>query len=180
VWQQWYTQFETGVEVVAIAEDNQPREAILRWVNEAKATYRVLHDRNNVLYEQFRPDVTSTLILDEKGRLARPWKYADLLEPEFHNELDKWAKTGVLPPPWLEQELNEISSESSMEQKEAFARIRLATVLADRGKRAEAIELLRTALELDPDNYVLQNQLGALERPSDYYEGDMPAINFES
>ena len=177
MWQEWYEQRQTDIELVAIAEDSQPPAAILRWVDVAKAAYPVLHDREIVLYEQFRPGVTSTLVLDEQGRLARRWKHADLLDAEFRIQLNTWAKTGVIPPAWLEPGPQAPSVAGSPAQQEAFAHLRQTTALADRGEKPKAIQQLHRALELDPDNYVIQHQLGALERPRDYYEGDMPAIN---
>ena len=178
MWQEWYGQFGDYIDLAAIAVDNQPGAAILPWVDRARATYTVLHDRDNSLYQRFRHPVTSTLLLDEKGRLVRPWKYADPLDSAFRRELSQWAKTGAIPGPWLEEDIANAAAVTQAGQNEVYQLLREATALADRGEHGAASAHLEQALTLDPGNYVLQKQLGVLQRPDDYYKGDMPAINF--
>lgn len=162
---------------VAIAEDNQPVDKVIYWVEQANATFLVLHDQQNELYEIYKPNVTSTLVVDEDGKLVRPWIYANINEETFADELTHWVQTSQLPPSWLEMEAKSLPPPQTGSQKEAYARLRLATILIGHGKAVEALNELKKAHKLDPQNYVIEHQLRVLEKPDDYYKGEMPAIN---
>ena len=142
MWQKWWTEHKDKVSFVAIAEDNQSSDAIIPWVKKADATFTVLHDQENVLYERYNPNVTSTMVVNEEGRLVRPWRWADIMEPAFAKDITRWALSGSTPDGWLEMEALVLPDETP-ELQEAFARLRLATGLLERGKKPEGIAELK-------------------------------------
>ncbi len=44
---------------------------------------------------------------------------------------------------------------------------------ARRGEREQAIELLKRAFPLEPDNLIIRKQLWAIEHPEKFYDGDV-------
>ena len=56
---------------------------------------------------------------------------------------------------------------------EALALFRHAGEAYRNGDRETAIELLRQAFPLQPDNYIIRKQLWAIENPDKFYEGDI-------
>lgn len=53
----------------------------------------------------------------------------------------------------------------------ALIHFRLSSLLLDQGRRAEAVEHLRRAARLEPDNYVIRKQAWAVETPDAFYSG---------
>ncbi len=61
-----------------------------------------------------------------------------------------------------------------MNPRSARALMGLATIYFDRSEREKALEALKKAWALDPENWIIRKQIWAVEHPDQFY----PAINF--
>jgi hypothetical protein len=56
---------------------------------------------------------------------------------------------------------------------EALGLFRDAGAAVRRGERDQAVDLLKQAYPLEPDNFIIRKQLWAIEHPEKFYEGDV-------
>ena len=164
--------------MVGIALDIQGSDQVKPWVNEACVTFRVLLDQFNVIRALYDPNVPCCILVDEESRLVRPnFSWIDLEVSEFRDELHTWIMSNTLPETWIEIDRHPRPYAWTAEQKKSDDCFRQAVGFINQGQRTKAVDTLRNALSLDPENYTIGHQLRVLEHPEDYYEGDMPAIN---
>ena len=79
--------------------------------------------------------------------------------------VENWLASGPASPPGDEAELEW--------SEEALRLFRLAGAAVRRGDRATAVELLKKAVPLEPDNYIIRKQLWAIENPDRFYAGEI-------
>ena len=109
-------------------------------------------------------------IVDETGRLVRPVMGVNIGDDDFREQLESWARTGQIPRAWREAEGVQ-ERELTPEEREADARFQLALVLLERDDKDEALEQLRAAVKLDPENWLIRKQMWAVETPEAFYDG---------
>ncbi len=91
----------------------------------------------------------------------------DIRRPDTADLIERWLRGPVVSP--ADDDIAELSPRAVGLFREAGRALR-------RGDRASAIESLREAARLDPDNYIIRKQLWAVENPDRFYEG---AIDFD-
>ncbi len=76
---------------------------------------------------------------------------------------------------WLSAEDVAISEGESDHEwsAEALGLFRDAGAAVRRGERDQAVDLLKQAYPLEPDNFIIRKQLWAIEHPEKFYEGDV-------
>ena len=143
------------------------------WVEKAKAGYPVLLDQKNVVGKRYHVKyVPVGIIVDEAGRLVKAISSVNIDHETFRRELEGWATSGIVPPPWSEDG-DQIAApdQRTPDEEEGDARFQLAIVLLEQGKKEEAIAELKRAFRLDPKNWIIRKQLWAIEHPEAFYSG---------
>ena len=159
--------------MVVVASDAQGASVARPWVEQAGGTYPALLDQHNTIGKLFGVKyVPIGILVDEQGRLVRPVASVNIGQEAFREQLTHWAQTGEIPGAWREMEAEGPDSLTAEEQ-EADARFQLAVVLLESGKKSEAIDELKRAFRLDPQNWLIRKQLWAIEHPEAYYDGDV-------
>ena len=157
---------------MVIAQDIQGAEVARPWVEGAGGTYRALLDQHNAIGKAYGLKyVPVAILLDAEGRLVRPVGSVDIGRAEFRGELEAWAASGQVPRAWIEAEEPTLAVALEPDEAEADARFQLALVLLQRGKTEEALEQLRQAVRLDPQNWLIRKQMWAIESPEAFYQG---------
>lgn len=173
-WQQFNEQYGEQVEVVVIAQDAQGAEVAKPWVEKAGGTFRALLDQYNVIGKAYNLKfVPVGIFVDEDGRLVRAVGSVHIGDDDLHASLTEWATSGAIPKAWADANKDVKPHPLTADEKEADARFQLAIVLLERGKRSEAIDELKRAFALDPQNWLIRKQLWAIETPEAFYDGDV-------
>jgi hypothetical protein len=168
---------DQGIEIVTVAMDLQGASVVRPFVEQAGAQYPTLVDRFNMLGGRFGFKlVPITLLFDEQGRLVRGPTVTDVGKEKDLALIEDWFRNGptsqvaragpaagVVPTAGRAGFINE----------EAELRFRLAVVLLAQGEKDEAIEHLRRAFALDPENWLIRKQMWAVEHPEKFYDGDV-------
>ncbi len=89
----------------------------------------------------------------------------DIRREETRELVERWLDSDAKPLP---AEIDELDWSD-----EALRLFREAGACVRRGERAGAIELLKRAFPLEPDNLIIRKQLWAIEHPEKFYEGDV-------
>lgn len=160
--------------MVVIAQDAQGAEVAKPWIEKAGGTYRALLDQHNVIGKAYNLKyVPVGILLDEDGKLVRAVGSVDINKDDFRAELTEWVTTGVIPATWIEADNQSQPRALTADEKEADARFQLAIVLLENGKKDVAIEELKRAFKLDPQNWLIRKQLWAIETPEAFYDGNV-------
>ena len=157
---------------MVIAQDVQGAEVARPGVEQAGGTYRALLDQENVVGKLYALKyVPVGILIDESGRLVRAVGSVNIGDETFHSELTDWVLHDKVSESWTKQ--GPTLRELTAEEAEADARFQLAMVLLKNKKRDQAIEELKAAMVLDPENWLIRKQLWAIETPDAFYEGDV-------
>ena len=144
------------------------------WVEKAGGTYRVLLDQNNQIGKSYGVKfVPIGILVDENGALARAVGSVNIDEEQFHEQLSRWTITDEIPQEWLLADRSDSPPPLTADEQEAVARFQLAAVMLQRDRKDEALEELRRAFRLDPENWFIRKQMWALETPEAFYSGDV-------
>jgi peroxiredoxin len=185
----WQTLFARlagrGFMVVSVAEDSGGPETTRQWIEEAKAEYWNLIDREHRVAELYgMVNVPQAVWIDEAGRIARPpetagwtdhFRRMDLktrtLAPEdqaarlaardaYLAAVEDWVLTGrhALDPKEAGRKLPAVSPEIAL----ANAHFRLGVWLSRQGKAAEGARHLSEASRLHPDSWTIWRQAAEL------------------
>ena len=113
------------------------------------------------------------ILLDENGLLARPVSVVDIADEAFRTELEQWIISGECPPAWHDD--SELRGPTSLTTKEQQAddHFQKAVNLLENSERDSALEELRHAVKLDPENWLLRKQEWAIDTPDAFYDGDV-------
>lgn len=145
--------------------DVQGAEQARPWVLEAKATYPALVDTQGQLGRRFNFNyVPLTILINEEGHLVRGPKPTDIGEETHRQEMVRWLDQGGIEPTSNQEEVG-------FSDREAELRFRAAAAALTQGDSNTALALLRKAVQLDPDNWLIRKQMWALEDPDRFYSG---------
>ncbi|MBT3346458.1 MAG: tetratricopeptide repeat protein [Gemmatimonadetes bacterium] len=157
--------------MISIASDVQGSTASTPWLDEAKVTFTRLTDQTNEVGKAFALKyVPVGVLLDAQGRLVRPVGLVNIDNEDFRSELESWVTSGEIPAAWTELDAG-ATPVMTPDEREADARLQLALVLLERGKREEAIQQLQQAVVCDPENWLIRKQMWAIQMPSAFYDG---------
>ena len=160
--------------MVSIAQDAQGEEYVTPWLEKAGVTFPTLIDRRNVIGKAFGLKyVPVGILLDDNGRLVRPVSVVDIGDEAFRSELEQWISSGRCPPAW--EDNSESSAPTSLSAREHEADDHLQKAVNHLENRAcnSALEELRKAVALDPENWLLRKQEWAIDSPESFYEGEV-------
>ena len=140
------------------------------WVEKAQAEYTVLVDKYDYLGEQFDFNyVPLTILFDEEGRMVQGARPANIHNENQVSALEEWIKNGENS--FLAASAMRSSGFASPEARKLFWQG--VALLDEDGRDEEALPVLKKALELDPDNWLIRKQIWAVEHPEKFYEGDI-------
>lgn len=157
---------------MVIAQDVQGADAARPWVEKAGGTYRALLDQHNLMGRAYNLKyVPVGIIVDEEGRLVRAVSNVNIDDDAFRQQLQEWVQTGAIPAAWIEADVHEVPRALTPAEEEADRRFQLAIGLLQQDREQEAVEELRQAFRLDPENWLIRKQLWAIETPGAFYQG---------
>jgi hypothetical protein len=187
VWQQLYSEIKnTGLMIVAIAEESRGAEHARQWIEAAKAEYWCLIDTDHRVADLYgMVNVPQSVWIDEQGRMVRPpettgstdhFRRMDLktrtMAPEdqaarnaarvaYLDAVKAWATTGAhtLPADVARKRL----PRNTPEIAQAHAHFRLGVWLRAHGRTAEADRHLAEASRLHPESWNMWRQAADLE-----------------
>ncbi len=151
-----------GINVVSIAFDAQGVDHPLRYLTGAHATFEMLIDASCVLSRRWGLKRVGVLaLLDENGVVMHVHsgpKEADLAKAE---ELLSGKPLMPVPP------------EPKVDTRDVRVEllVQACTNLLTRKKVQEAVESLRKALSIDPENRIIDRQVLVLQNPEKFYKG---------
>jgi tetratricopeptide (TPR) repeat protein len=151
--------------MLAVAQDAQGEERV-RPVAEARGvTFPVLVDRASTLGRALAFRVVPTgFLVDGEGTIRyRQTNDFDVGDPRVRWNLERFLAGDSTEEPEDEERM-------TPEALELFAR---GVELYEEGLPDEALPIWRSALALDPDNFVIRSQIWVLEHPDRFY----PAVD---
>ena len=158
---------------MVIAQDAQGAEVARPWVEQAGGTFRALIDQENRVGKAYGLKyVPVGILLDEAGNLVKAVSTVNIDNENFRSELERWVGGGQIPAEWSGIGPPALKHLTAKEE-EADARFQLGVILLKQEKKEEAIDQLRAAMVLDPENWLIRKQLWAIESPDAFYAGDV-------
>lgn len=155
---------------MVIAQDAQGAELARPWVEKAGGTYRALLDQYNFIGKAYNLKyVPVGIAVDAQGKLVMPVSGVQIQSPEFLAEMEEWAETGEVPKRWSGLVGGGRPKPMSPAEREADARFQLAIALLEQDKKEEALVMLKEAVRLDPQNWLIRKQLWAIDSPEAFY-----------
>lgn len=147
--------------MIAVAQDVQGEERVRPIVEAGDIRFPVLVDRASELGRAlgFRI-VPSGFFVDETGTIRyRHTDDFDVADPRVRWNLDRF----------LAGEATEAPAEDGRMDPSALRRFAEGVAAFTAGRRDEALQIWRQALELDPDNFVIRSQIWAAEHPEHFW-----------
>ena len=178
-WQEFYSKHKNdGFELVTVAMDIQGPDVVRPWIEKANAEYTALVDVENKFGSYFSYNfVPLTMLFDESGKLVRGPQSANVANPKLIEELEDWFENGensVVARNAMEINADiERNAGNGFASKKAEELFHDAVSLLGNNEKENALGQLHSALEFDPDNYLIRKQIWALENPEKFYEGDI-------
>ncbi len=158
---------DDGFAFLSVAVDVQGADAPRPYAEPTLGTFPTVIDAENVLGDAFGfKAIPNGILISADGRLdsAIAGRF-EVRRGDTRELVERWLDTDAADFPEDEQE-HEWSEEALRLFREAGAAVR-------RGERDGAIELLKQAFPLEPDNFIIRKQLWAIEHPEKFYEGDV-------
>lgn len=165
-----FSQKHRGVNVVSIAFDAQGVDYPLRYLTQARSTYEMLIDACCVLSRRWGVKRTGLmLLLDENGVLM------GRLEDPREEDLSRMEELLSRKP------FDPVPPESRVDSRDVRVELLVqgCTNFLSRKKVQEAVESLRKALSLDPDNVIIARQVLVLQHPEKFYAGPIDRVWIE-
>jgi len=171
VWQQRYQALkERGVEVLSVALDAQGPDKARPYTENSEARFTTVVDEENLLGQLYGFNVVPNgFLIDEGGtvRFARRGGF-DIRRDEIAEVLERW-----IDGPSLDESLDAAKTELGAEHSEAIDLFRAGLVLYREGEVGKAVAEWRSAIELEPGNYIIRKQIWAVQNPDRFYTGDV-------
>ena len=168
VWQQFVEeQASDDFAFVSVAMDSQGADLPRRYAEATLGTFPTLVDADNLLGSKFGfKAIPNGVLISADGRVdALVAGRFEIRQTETRDLVEKWLGASDLSLP-EDQDNLEWSAEALKLFREAGAAVR-------RGARETAVELLKRAFPLEPDNFIIRKQLWAIEHPDMFYAGDV-------
>lgn len=141
------------------------------WLRQAGVRFPATVDGSGVLAARFGLKVVPVaLFVDADRRLLEPPAPLDIRKPETRHAVEGWLG-GERDRPGLAVDRD--GGEGGAEQLRAAALLRLAALQVQDDERQAALDSLRQARALDPDNWLIRKQVWALQDPERFYDGDV-------
>lgn len=147
--------------------DGQGPEAPSRFAAAVDGAFPTLLDADNVLGQTFGfKAIPNGLLVSPEGKIDGivAGKF-DIRRAESKELVETWLSGSQIPLLKPPDDLNW--------SEDALQLFREASAAVRRGDRREAINLLKKAYPLEPDNYIIRKQLWAIENPDRFYAGDI-------
>lgn len=153
--QKFYDERRSSLELVSVAFDVTGMAAPMRCLKSAGADHVMLIDATCTLTRRWSiRRVPFLFLLDENRVVLQAGEAVD--ESGLAEALNaKWEKTALALP--------ELPAEESRRLYEVEIQLQACTNFLGRKRAADAVEALRKALTLDPENEIVREQLRALE-----------------
>ncbi len=174
-WQQFYeTHRDQGFEIVSVAMEHTGREAARPYVERAQTTFPTVVDEQGVTPQVFGfKAVPNGVLIDADGTIRwtkfggfsidRPEDVAAV--EDFLSGRDIQSPVGQEPPYQLERAERELVA----------TKLRLGQLLHSQGRRDEAVQEWREALQRDPASLVIRKQIWAALYPNKFH----PTIDWD-
>jgi hypothetical protein len=163
VWQRTEEEYYGVFRVVAVAQDVQGETRVRPVVEERDVSIPVLVDRASDLARTlgFRI-VPSGFFVDAEGTVRyRHVEDFDIADPRVRWNLERFLAGEPTEQPDEEGRMDPAALERFAEGVEHYGAARTD----------EALAVWRSALELDPDNFVIRSQIWAAEHPEHFWPG---------
>lgn len=171
VWQQRHQEFkERGVEVLTVALDAQGPNKARPYTEKARARFTTVVDEENLLGQLYGFNaVPNGFLIDEGGtvRHARRGGF-DIRRNESADLLDRWING-----PSLDESVGAAQMKLGAEHSEAIDLFCKGLALYRAGEVGKAVAEWRSAIELEPGNYIIRKQVWAIQNPDRFYSGDV-------
>jgi hypothetical protein len=127
------------------------------------ASFPTVVDADNLLGQAFGfKAIPNGILVSPEGKVdAMIAGRFEIRQPETRDLVQRWLATDEVPLAEDSQDL--------VWSDEALRLFRQAGAAVRRGDREEAINLLKLAYPLEPDNYIIRKQLWAIEHPERFY-----------
>ena len=147
--------------------DAQGSDAPRPYAEPTLETFPTVIDAENLLGDAFGfKAIPNGVLISADGRLDGTIAGSfEIRRDETRELVGRWLSADGVSIPEGESD-HEWSAEALALFREAGAAVR-------RGERDRAIELLKQAYPLEPDNFIIRKQLWAIEHPEKFYEGDV-------
>jgi hypothetical protein len=147
--------------MLAVAQDVRGEETVRPIVEERGVTFPVLLDRASVLAARLGFQVVpSGFFVEPDGTVTyRHVDDFDIGDPRVRRNLDAFLGGGGVEAPGPGNATDPRALELFADGAGAYAA----------GDEAAAVALWRTALEHDPDNFLIRSQIWAVEHPEHFY-----------
>lgn len=187
MWQALYEELrDTGLMVVAVAEDSRSDERVRSWIEKAKATYWTLIDVDHRVSDLYgMVNVPQAVWIDERGRIVRPaetagstdhfrrmdrktlqydpteFAHRQAAHDTYMNAVRAWVRTGAhaLDAAEVARKQPKITPDIAAAQ----AHFRLGAWLRRNGRAAEGDRHLAEASRLHPNSWCLYRQAADLD-----------------
>lgn len=149
--------------------DAQGAEFARPYVDNAEAKFPTLVDRENLLGQLYRfKAIPNGYLIDEDGIVEyRRLGGFDIRSPETRQIVEDWIARAPEP----HESPAEGHPDAAHDQANSLFKQGLA--LYSDGLVAEAMEVWRRGVELEPDNYIIRKQIWAVENPDKFYQGNV-------
>ena len=97
----------------------------------------------------------------------------DISDEGFRKELEQWVTSGKSPSAWHDDAESGGPSSVSGNERESDDHFQKAVDHLDKSERDSALEELRQAVRLDPENWLIRKQEWALDTPDAFYRGEV-------
>jgi len=162
---------DAGVQVLSVAVDAQGPERARPFVEEAKATFPVVVDEENLLSNTYGFKVVpNCLLVDEQGVLRyKNYGGFEIRNAESARLVNEWATSATIGgvEPGTEPQA------PGPEHSRAITLFQKGMELYRQARVQEALAQWREAVVLEPDNYVIRKQIWAVENPGKFYQGSV-------
>ncbi len=165
MWQRYWETLERRFLIVGIAQDAQGPHRVLPLIDQYGVRFPVLIDRASSMSVEFGFQVTPAgAFVDPGGTIQYVHRSAteqfDVSDPRVRTNLERFL-ADEKPTPVADDDVRMDSRALNL-----FAQ---GVERITAGEQADALRLWRTALELEPDNFLIRSQIWAAEHPERFW-----------
>jgi len=161
VWQRRWAEHDRSFQLLAVAQDAQGKARVEPVVQERNVEFPVLLDPSSMLAKELGFGIVPTgFFVDEAGLICyRHHDDFDVADPRVGWNLERFLAGQDTESPVQRAAMNPHGLE-------LFAQ---GVGLASQGRTAEALDLWKQALQLDPENFLVRSQIWVAEHPEHFY-----------
>lgn len=165
MWQRYQDTVGEIIQVIGVAQDAQGPGRVLPLVEQYQVSFPVLVDRTSSMSLSFGFQITPAgAFVDAAGTVlyihSSETEQFDINDPRVRWNLDRFVSGEPVRP---------VGNPGSGMSQEALKLFAEGVALFNSGGDAEGLACWRTALLLEPDNFLIRSQIWAVEHPEHFW-----------